>query len=165
MLQRSSFGTFEHSAIFYYTKKQTNKKKKRSPTNKSSSTLIYIWDTVDVLSRRSALMIWWYVAENALSTRGPWTPETVLQATKGLSAGTYITRYYLSGAGVHHHELWTLGTVTSKRRDSQQRAAFSSTKHEHSALRLREYETVLDLLEVCVVPQRRVESAELCQVW
>lgn len=58
--------------------------------------------------------MWWYVAkkkktDGARSTRGPRTPETALQATKGVSAGSYITQQYLSGAGVHHHELCNTG--------------------------------------------------------
>lgn len=51
----------------------------------------------------------------------------------------------------------TVGTETSKRWDSQRSTAFSSTKPQHIALQHWECETVLYLLEVCVVPQRQDE--------
>lgn len=94
---------------------------------------------------RSAPVKWWYVAKDpwsTQSTRGPWTTENALQATKGISAGSYITHQYPSGAGVHHHKLWNTGywniqTPGFPRRND----AFSSTKPEHIALQYWEYET------------------------
>lgn len=90
-------------------------------------------------------MKWWYVAKDpwsAQSTRGPWTTENALQATKGISAGSYITHQYLSGDGVHHHELWNTGYWNIQTPGFPQRnGAFSSTKPEHIALQCREYET------------------------
>lgn len=55
----------------------------------------------------------------------------------------------------------TLGTETSKHRDSHRDAAFSSAKSEQIELQYREYKTIL--LEVCVSPERSVECVKLYQ--
>lgn len=107
---------------------------------------------------------WWYddtvcsrefVEHRAPEVPGPRRllcrqPKAYLQADTS-HAGVSLELLYIIMSSV------TAGTETSKRWKSQRSAAFFLKKPQHIALQRWECETVLYLLEVCVVPQRQVE--------